>query len=204
MLSLGRDESVIDTLNTHEELANGIDCGAPESLLDQTHRTPASDQYNLGCVLYFCLTGQFPFPEGSDVQKVMAHQEKEPTPLRELNPAVPGWLEAVVKRLMRKQPDDRYPSMREAVEALRGKRPATATQVRRPVKTTPNRTAENARPAPRPTPARRLTPPTAAAPALKPPKAPEDGRRKGVPPLVWAVITGLLALGGFAAWWFFT
>jgi serine/threonine-protein kinase len=180
MLSLGRDESLIDTLNTHEQLADGIDCGAPESLLDQTNRTPASDQYSLGCVLYFCLTGQFPFSKGSYVQNVMAHQDQEPTPVRELNPAVPGWLEAVVKRLMRKQPDERYPSMRDAVEALKGKRSAAATQVVcRLEKPTPNGPAKHRKPAARPTPTRPLTPTTTINPTANPPKPTEEGRRQG-------------------------
>ncbi len=54
--------------------------------MDPTNRTPAGDQYSLGCVLYYALTGHVPYPEGSAVEKMMAHQLKEPTPMRELAP----------------------------------------------------------------------------------------------------------------------
>jgi serine/threonine protein kinase len=69
-------------------------------------------------VLYYCLTGQYPFPDGSSAEKMMAHQFNEPTPLRELNPDVPPELVDVVKRLMQKVPENRFPSAGAVVEAL--------------------------------------------------------------------------------------
>ena len=111
-------ESLVDTMSTANTLTSGLDCAAPESIMDPTNRTPAGDQYSLGCTLYYCLTGQFPFPEGSAVEKMMAHQTKEPTPIRELVPDCPDGLAAVVSRLMAKNPQDRYASAEEVVEAL--------------------------------------------------------------------------------------
>src|SRR5947208_967932 len=93
-------ESLVDTMSTANTLTSGLDCASPESIMEPTNRTPAGDQYSLGCVLYFCLTGRVPFPEGSAVEKMMAHQTKDPMPITELSPDVPAGLVTVVARLM--------------------------------------------------------------------------------------------------------
>jgi serine/threonine-protein kinase len=111
-------ESLVDTMSTANTLTSGLDCASPESIMEPTNRTPAGDQYSLGCVLYFALTGRVPFPEGSAVEKMMAHQTKEPAAIRELAPEVAEGLEAVVKKMMAKAPDQRYGGCDEAVEAL--------------------------------------------------------------------------------------
>jgi serine/threonine-protein kinase len=86
--------------------------------MEPTNRTPAGDQYSLGCTLYYCLTGRVPFPEGSAVEKMMAHQTKEPMPIKELAPDVPDGLVAVIAKLMAKTPEGRYGGCDEVVEAL--------------------------------------------------------------------------------------
>jgi serine/threonine-protein kinase len=111
-------ESLVDTMSTANTLTSGLDCTAPESIMEPTNRTPAGDQYSLGCVLYYALTGRVPFPEGSAVEKMMAHQTKEPEPIRSLAPDVPAGLAAVVAKLMAKAPEDRYTGCDEVVEAL--------------------------------------------------------------------------------------
>jgi len=111
-------ESLVDTMSTANTLTSGLDCTSPESVMDPTNRTPAGDQYSLGCSLYFCLTGRVPFPEGSAVEKMMAHQTKQPTSVREFAPECPDGFEAVIGRLMAKKPEDRYQGMDEVVEAL--------------------------------------------------------------------------------------
>lgn len=111
-------ESLVDTMSTANTLTSGLDCASPESIMEPTNRTPAGDQYSLGCVLYFCLTGQYPFPEGSAVEKMMAHQTKEPKAIKEINPEVPQGLIDIVSRLMAKDPAARYAVMDEVAEAL--------------------------------------------------------------------------------------
>lgn len=111
-------ESLVDTMSTANTLTSGLDCASPESIMEPTNRTPAGDQYSLGCVLYYTLTGRVPFPEGSAVEKMMAHQTKDPLPIRELAPDVPAGLAAVVERLMAKTPEGRYTGCDELVEAL--------------------------------------------------------------------------------------
>lgn len=111
-------ESLVDTMSTANTLTSGLDCASPESILEPTNRTPAGDQYSLGCVLYTCLTGKVPFPEGSAVEKMMAHQTKDPQPIHEFNPDVPDTVVEVVHRLMAKKPEDRFSGLDEVVESL--------------------------------------------------------------------------------------
>ena len=111
-------ESLVDTMSTANTLTSGLDCTSPESVMDPTNRTPAGDQYSLGCTLYYCLTGRVPFPEGNAVEKMMAHQSKEPTAIRTFAPDCPDGLQMVISRLMAKKPEDRFRGMDEVVEAL--------------------------------------------------------------------------------------
>src|SRR5262249_28796232 len=118
LLAENEGESLVDTMSTSNALTSGLDCASPESIMEPTNRTPAGDQYGLGCVLYYCLTGRYPFPDGSAVEKMMAYQFKQPTPLAELAPKAPADLVAVIEKLMQKKPEDRYHGVDEAMEAL--------------------------------------------------------------------------------------
>jgi len=119
LLAETEGESLVDTMSTANSVASGLDCASPESIMDPTNLTPAGDQYGLGCVLYYMLTGQYPFPDGSAAEKMMAHQFKEPTPISELSPEAPPELIAVIQRLMKKTPEERFGSAAEVVEALK-------------------------------------------------------------------------------------
>jgi serine/threonine-protein kinase len=119
LLAETEGESLVDTMSTANSVASGLDCASPESIMDPSNLTPIGDQYSLGCVLYFCLSGQYPFPDGTAVDKMRAHQMKQPKPLKELAPDTPDELVAIVERLMHKSPAERYASSHEVIEALR-------------------------------------------------------------------------------------
>jgi serine/threonine-protein kinase len=162
LLSLSREDAALDTMTSLGQLASGLDWASPESLLDQRDRTPLSDQYSLGCLMYHALTGQVPFPVASKVRKMMAHQTEEPTPLGELVSEVPTRLVAVVERLMKKAPAERYPDMEAVAAALqalvaRQEAAAPAAEPAEPVaKPAPavERAKTVSKPAPAPAPAR--------------------------------------------------
>jgi serine/threonine protein kinase len=132
LLAETEGESLVDTMSTANSVASGLDCASPESIMDPTNLTPAGDQYSLGCVLYVCLTGQVPFPDGTAAEKMMAHQFKEPTSVRELNPEISGDLAVVIERLMKKAPEARFGSAAEVVEALRPLAAAVSRPIARP------------------------------------------------------------------------
>jgi serine/threonine protein kinase len=118
LLAETEGESLVDTMSTANSVSSGLDCASPESIMEPTNLTPLGDQYSLGCTLYFMLTGQFPFPDGTAAEKMMAHQFKQPTPIGELNPDVPPGLVEVVNRLLAKAPEQRYATAGDVVEAL--------------------------------------------------------------------------------------
>ncbi len=118
LLTSERGKSLLDTMTNTRALARGLDCSSPESIMNPLNRTPAGDQYSLGCILYFCLAGQFPFPNPNPVKKMLGHECEEPTPLRQLNSQVTPPLAAIVQRLMAKKPEERYESITDVVRAL--------------------------------------------------------------------------------------
>jgi serine/threonine-protein kinase len=118
LLAETEGESLVDTMSTSNSLTSGLDCASPESIMEPTNRTAAGDQYSLGCTLYYCLSGSYPFPVGSTVEKMMAHQTEQAKPVRELCPEIPEELAAVVERLMQKDPAARYGSAAEVVAVL--------------------------------------------------------------------------------------
>lgn len=119
LLAETEGESLVDTMSTANSVNSGLDCASPESIMDPTNLTPIGDQYSLGCILYFCLAGRYPFPDGTAVEKMMCHQHKQPTPLADLAPDVPPALLEVVERLMAKDPAERYATTADVVDALR-------------------------------------------------------------------------------------
>ena len=91
---------------------------APEVAHNADGRDVRSDLYSLGCTLYYLLTGRAPFPGGTWTEKLLRHQYDAPAPLRDLAPAVPPAVAAVVERLMAKAPADRYDTPAAVARAL--------------------------------------------------------------------------------------
>jgi WD40 repeat protein len=91
---------------------------APEQADDPHAADARSDVYALGCTLYHLLAGRVPFPEGTALQRLKAHAEKTPTPIRDLRPDVPAALAAVLARMMARSPADRYQTHAEVAGAL--------------------------------------------------------------------------------------
>jgi serine/threonine protein kinase len=118
LLAENEGESLVDTMSTANTLTSGLDCASPESIMEPTNRTPAGDQYSLGCILYYCATGRYPFSEGSAVEKMVAHQFKQPTPMKDLVADLPDDLTATVERLMQKKPEDRFNGADEVSDRL--------------------------------------------------------------------------------------
>jgi len=72
-----------------------------------------SDIYSLGVVLYEMAVGRPPFSGDSPVAVASKHVRDAPMTPREVNPAVPAALEAVIMKAMAKNPDARYASAEE-------------------------------------------------------------------------------------------
>jgi serine/threonine protein kinase len=79
--------------------------------------TGASDQYSLGIVAYEMLTGRTPFTGSSMMAIMYSHFHDEPPSIKDLRPDCPDQLCDAVLRMLRKAPDDRWPSIEEAIAA---------------------------------------------------------------------------------------
>ncbi|MCE9608362.1 MAG: SUMF1/EgtB/PvdO family nonheme iron enzyme [Planctomycetia bacterium] len=96
-----------------------VDYMAPEQALNTSRADAKSDVYGLGCTLYRILTGESVFAGETLMEKLLAHREQPIPPLRRMRPDAPPALEALVSRMLSKQPDQR-PTMQEVADALPG------------------------------------------------------------------------------------
>ncbi|HZU35922.1 MAG TPA: protein kinase, partial [Gemmataceae bacterium] len=104
---------------THADTIVGTpDYIAPEQARAAHAADIRADIYSLGCTLYFLLTGRPPFPEGNTREKMQAHQDATPRPIRELRPEAPPALARVLDRLLAKDPEARYQTPAEVAQAL--------------------------------------------------------------------------------------
>jgi hypothetical protein len=91
---------------------------SPEQALEPRQADTRSDIYSLGCTFYHALTGRPPVPEGTAAKKLHHHQNEQPVDPRQLNPAIPDELAAVLGRMMAKDPRDRYQRPEHLVQHL--------------------------------------------------------------------------------------
>ncbi len=104
---------------THSGTALGTpDYIAPEQATDARRADVRSDIYSLGCTLYFLLAGHPPFPDGTSVEKLLAHLCKKPRPLAELRADLPPGLPQIVERMMAQDPAARHQTPGDVAAAL--------------------------------------------------------------------------------------
>jgi serine/threonine protein kinase len=77
----------------------------------------ASDQYSLGIVGYEMITGGPPFAADSLMEIMRMHFFEPPAPLLSLRPECPPALAAAIERMLAKEPEQRWPSVEDAISA---------------------------------------------------------------------------------------
>ncbi len=101
----------------------GAFLGTPDYVAPETaegHGTDArSDLYSLGIVFYEILTGRKPFVGDTPFATLRKHVSEAPTPPSVHMPGTPKELEAIVLRLLAKDPKERYPGAEELLIELR-------------------------------------------------------------------------------------
>jgi serine/threonine protein kinase len=108
---------------------------SPEQTLGQT-ATLRSDIYSLGVVFYELVTGKIPFEAESALTVLNKIQTSEPEWPRSINPDIPEGVERAIRKMMARNPRERYGSCQEVIQDMRRLKTgqSISTRARRPVR----------------------------------------------------------------------
>lgn len=116
------DESLVQTREGCHVAS--VEFAAPEQFQSSEPST-ATDVYGLGVLLYLLLTGKKPFvfkgKSLTEIEKIVQN-ESPPHPSRYSTPAIgaiPSDLESIILKALRKEPEQRYETVRELSDDLR-------------------------------------------------------------------------------------
>jgi hypothetical protein len=89
---------------------------APEQTVDARAIDRRADVYALGAILYECLAGRPPFQAATPLDTLDRVRNREPVPVRQLQPGVPRDLETICLKCLAKEPRQRYATARELAD----------------------------------------------------------------------------------------
>jgi formylglycine-generating enzyme required for sulfatase activity/serine/threonine protein kinase len=105
-----------------EMTQTGMIAGTPQYMSpEQAKGEPVdarSDIFSLGSVLYTMCTGRPGFRAETTMGVLKRVCDESPRPIREVNAEIPPWLEAIIGKLLAKNPADRFQSAAEVSELL--------------------------------------------------------------------------------------
>jgi serine/threonine protein kinase len=105
-----------------------IDYMSPEQARDSGSADIRSDIYSLGCTWFHMLAGRPPFADGGLAERLYKHLNVEPPDIRQFNPRVSPALASVLRRMLTKQPSERYQTPGQLLmELARVENPSSAT-----------------------------------------------------------------------------
>lgn len=93
---------------------------APEQARSAKTVDHRSDVFALGVMLYYLLTGRFPFDGETLVEIIEAKEKGKYTPPRQLEPAIPDRLDLIIGKMIATKPEQRYGDYAELLRDLEG------------------------------------------------------------------------------------
>jgi serine/threonine-protein kinase len=101
---------------------SGVVAGTPQYMAPEQaggeHVDHRADLFSLGSVLYAMCAGHPPFRAATTMAVLRRVCDQEPRPLREVNAAVPAWLDAIIAKLHANDSARRYQSAAEVAQVL--------------------------------------------------------------------------------------
>ncbi|MGF1583548.1 MAG: protein kinase [Gemmataceae bacterium] len=121
-LAAGSRENVSgEPLTNQGEFMGTLHFMAPEQIVCSHQVDARADIYSFGCTFYNLLTGTTPFPDTTRAALVQAHQMDSVPSVTSLG-GMSARVNAMLRKLMAKNPEDRYSSMGEVVTDLQALR----------------------------------------------------------------------------------
>jgi HD-GYP domain-containing protein (c-di-GMP phosphodiesterase class II) len=118
LIDFGLARDFASTRTSPRTLVGSVEFMAPEQLADAPTAGPAADVYGLGATLFWVLTGHLPYPKAkSTADAVRAARAGPPRTPQEVGAKLPAELDALVVRMMARNPADR-PTPGEVAAAL--------------------------------------------------------------------------------------
>jgi YVTN family beta-propeller protein len=118
LADFGLTRSMADRTPVDGQFMGTVDYVAPEQIRGDAIDGRA-DQYGLACLLFECLTGTVPYRTTSEVGALFAHLEEPVPSAAGRRVGLPAEIDDVFARGLAKEPDARYASCAELVDAAR-------------------------------------------------------------------------------------
>jgi len=101
---------------------SGVITGTPHYMAPEQARGEAvdhrADLFALGCTIYAMAAGHPPFRAETPLAVLRRITDEQPRPVREINPDIPAWFDAIVRKLLAKDSDARFQTAAEVAELL--------------------------------------------------------------------------------------
>jgi len=115
-----RDNSGLGGLTMQGYIGGSIGFLSPDHIRNFTNVKEPADIYGAAATLYFLLTGQYPFLnfDPNDARSYAIILENPPLPIRARRPELPEAFDAILRKGLEKQPQDRWHSAKEMAAEL--------------------------------------------------------------------------------------
>ena len=107
-------EEINKPLSRRDEVLGTVNYSAPE-IINGSPGTVRSDFYSVGVIAYEMLTGQLPYGDQPTARKL---QRTDYASARLNNPELPIWVDGALRKILNKQPQQRYDALSEFVYDL--------------------------------------------------------------------------------------
>lgn len=112
------DQQASAQLTTTGQVMGTVEYMSPEQAEDTRQADARSDIYSLGCTLYRLVTGRGPFSRETVVKTILAHRDAA-IPLIETGSSDDSAVNRLFKKMVAKNPNDRFQSSTQLVESIR-------------------------------------------------------------------------------------